>query len=185
MQTVSAPSGTGLPGTIDEIGYIINADQHTAIIKAYVENPGTHIRAGQYVSVTVKIPPPDDVVEIPADAVIDDGKQTFVLVQPNPAGHHVTTRRVEVKRRLDGKVHVRSSPIPKKEQLTAAEAEQGLLPKEPLRAGEHVLVRGAPESVDNRLNTLERKLDQVLEALKALSPHAARKSELRETDAPR
>ena len=133
VQTMSTPSGTGLPGTIDEIGQIFNPNQHTAIIKGYVENPGQHIRTGQYVSVTVKIPPPDDVVEIPADALIDDGKQTLVLVQPDPAGHQVTSRRVEVKRRLDGKVLVRSSPIPKKEQLTAAEAEQGLLPREPLR----------------------------------------------------
>ena len=185
VQTMSTPSGTGLPGTIDEIGQIFNPNQHTAIIKGYVENPGQHIRTGQYVSVTVKIPPPDDVVEIPADALIDDGKQTLVLVQPDPAGHQVTSRRVEVKRRLDGKVLVRSSPIPKKEQLTAAEAEQGLLPREPLRAGEHVLVRGAPASVENRLNAVERKLDQVLEALGHSSRRAATKADLHEPDAPK
>ena len=37
---------TGLTGTIDEIGYIIDPNQHTAIIKGYVENPGKHIRGG-------------------------------------------------------------------------------------------------------------------------------------------
>ena len=83
VQTVSAPSGTGLPGTIDEISYIIDPNQHTAIIKGYVENPGKHIRAGQYVSVTVNIPPPADVVEIPVDALVDDGRQSVVFVQPD------------------------------------------------------------------------------------------------------
>jgi len=90
-----------------------------------------------------------------------------------------------VTQRLDGKVFVRSSPIPKEEQLTAAEAEQGLLPKEPLRRGERVLVRGAPESVENRLSALERKLDQVLEALGALRRPAATRSDLHERAAPK
>ena len=66
MQTVGAGSAAGLSGTIDEISYIIDPNQHTAVIKGYVENPGKHIRAGQYVTATVNIPPPDDVVEIPS-----------------------------------------------------------------------------------------------------------------------
>ena len=59
MRTVGAASAAGLPGTIDEIGYMIDPNQHTAVIKGYVENPGQRIRAGQYVSATVNIPPPD------------------------------------------------------------------------------------------------------------------------------
>jgi len=185
VRTVGAASATGLSGPIAEISYVIAPNQHTAVIKGYVENPGRRIRAGQYVTVTVNIRPPDDVVEIPADALVDDGKQSLVLVQPDPAKHQFTMRRVEVTQRLDGKVFVRSSPIPKEEQLTAVEAEQGLLPKEPLRRGERVLVRGAPESVENRLSALERKLDQVLEALGALSRPAATKSDLHEKAAPK
>src|SRR5271157_5339409 len=65
MRTVGASTATGLAGTIDEIGYLIDPNQHTAIIKGYVENPGERIRGGQFVSATVNIPPPDDVVEIP------------------------------------------------------------------------------------------------------------------------
>ena len=47
--TVGAGSAKGLAGTIDEIGYMIDPNQHTAIIKGYVDNPGKRIRAGQYV----------------------------------------------------------------------------------------------------------------------------------------
>ena len=145
VRTVGTDSVTGLPGTIDEIGYLIDPNQHTAVIKGYVENPGQRIRAGQYVSATVNIPPPDGVVEIPTDAMVDDGMQSLVFVQPDPAAHQFTMRRVHVTHRFDRSVFVRDTPLPKEEQLTAKEAEEGLLPKAPLRSGERVLLSGAVE----------------------------------------
>ena len=53
VRTVGASSATGLPGTIDEIGYLIDPNQHTAVIKGYVANPEKRLRAGQFVSATV------------------------------------------------------------------------------------------------------------------------------------
>jgi cobalt-zinc-cadmium efflux system membrane fusion protein len=143
--TVGAGSPKGLSGTIDEIGYLIDPNQHTAVIKGYVNNPAGHIRAGQYVSATVNIPPPSDVVEIPDDALVDDGRQSLVFVQPDPAKHQFSMRRVQVTHRFADSVFVRKTPIPKEEQLTALEAEEGLLPKEPLRPGERVLTAGSVE----------------------------------------
>jgi cobalt-zinc-cadmium efflux system membrane fusion protein len=145
VRTVGASSATGLPGTIDEVGYVIDPNQHTAVIKGYVENPGRRLRAGQYVTASVNFPPPNDVVEIPTDALVDDGLQSVVFVQPDPAVHQYTMRRVHVTHYLDRTVFVRSSPIPKEEQLTAREAEEGLLPKEALRPGERVLLSGSVE----------------------------------------
>jgi cobalt-zinc-cadmium efflux system membrane fusion protein len=145
VRTVGAGSDSGLPGTIDEIGYIIDPNQHTAIIKGYVDNPGKQIRAGQYVSATVKIPPPEGVVEIPADAVVDDGLQSLVFVQPKANVHRFTMRRVQVTHKFENSVFVRKTPIPKEERLTAREAEEGLLPKEPLLADELVLLSGTVE----------------------------------------
>jgi cobalt-zinc-cadmium efflux system membrane fusion protein len=142
---VGVGSATGLPGSIDEIGYVIDPNQHTAVIKGYVENPGRRIRAGQYVTATVNIPPPGEVVEIPTDALVDDGLQSVVFVQPDAAIPQFTMRRVYVTHRFERTVFVRSSPIPKDEQLTAREAEEGFLPKEALRAGERVLLSGALE----------------------------------------
>jgi hypothetical protein len=80
---------------------------------------------------------------------------------------------------------VRSTPIPKEEQLTPTEAEQGLLPKEHLRLGEHVLLGRPSESVDKRLSALERKVDQILEALGAMRRPEATKPHLHERDAPK
>ncbi len=145
VRTVGAGSATGLAGAIEEISYIIDPNQHTAVVKGYVENPGKHIRGGQYVTATVKIPPPDDVVEIPVDALVDDGRQSLVFVQPDAAKHQFTMRRVHVTHRFDRTVFVQDTPIPKEEQLTPSEAEEGLLPKEPLRPGERVLLAGSLE----------------------------------------
>jgi cobalt-zinc-cadmium efflux system membrane fusion protein len=168
VRTAGAEPAMEFHGTIEEIGYLIDPNQHTAVVKGYVDNQAGRLRAGQYITVTVSLPPPDDVVEIPAESLVDDGKQTFVFVQPDPAKYEFSMRRVQVIHRLDGRIQVRSSPIPKEEQLTADEAKSGLLPKEPLRLGERVLLWQASPSVETRLSTLERKLDQVLEALGSL-----------------
>jgi cobalt-zinc-cadmium efflux system membrane fusion protein len=145
VRTVSAPPDTGLRGTIAEIGYMIDPNQHTAVIKGYVENPGQRIRGGQYITAKVSIPPPGDVVEVPTDALLEDGLQSVVFVQPVAAVHRFTMRRVQVTHRFDRSVFVRSSPIPKEERLTTLEAEEGLLPKEALRPGDRVLLSGSVE----------------------------------------
>jgi membrane fusion protein, heavy metal efflux system len=145
VQTVGTTSAAGLPGTIDEIGYVIDPNQHTAIVKGYVDNPGRHIRAGQYVAATVQIPPPAGVVEIAVDALVDDGRQSLVFVQPDAAKHQFTMRRVHVTHRFDHTVFVRSAEFPKEDQLTTLEAEEGLLPKEPLKPGDRVLLAGPVE----------------------------------------
>ena len=108
--------------------------------------PDSVLRGGQTVSATVRIPPPPGVVEIPIDALVDDGKQSLVFVQAADAAKpQYTMRRVQVTHRFDQRVFVRSTPIPKAEQMTAQETEEGLLPKEPLHPGERVLQTGAGE----------------------------------------
>jgi cobalt-zinc-cadmium efflux system membrane fusion protein len=159
VRTVGAASATGVAGAIEEIGYIIDPNQHTAVIKGYVDNPGEVFRAGQFVSCTVKIPPPVDVVEIPVDALVDDGKQAVVFVQADAAKEHYTMRRVHVTQRFERTVFIRSTPLPKEEQLTAAEAEESLLPKEPLRPGERVLQSGVGE-LKAALSNLESQPEQ-------------------------
>jgi cobalt-zinc-cadmium efflux system membrane fusion protein len=54
-------------------------------------------------------------------------------------------RRVELTHRFEKVAFVRSTDIPEERRLTREEKEQGLLPREPLRPGERVLLRGAVE----------------------------------------
>jgi cobalt-zinc-cadmium efflux system membrane fusion protein len=145
VQTVGATSVSGLKGRIAEIGYLIDPYQHTAIIKGYIDNPKELIRAGQFVSCTIQIPPPPDVVEVPSDAVVEDGKYAVVFVQSDPAKHVYTMRRVQLTHRFEKTVFVRSKPFTKEQQLTAEESELGMLPLEPLRPGERILRTGVGE----------------------------------------
>jgi cobalt-zinc-cadmium efflux system membrane fusion protein len=146
VHTVGAP-GAGLSGPINDIGYLIDPNQHTAVVKGYVDNPGARIRGTQFVTATVKLPPPDDVVEIPDDAVVDDGRQSLVFVQPDPHKNpnRFVMRRVQVTHRFADSMFVLKRPIPKEEQLTTLEAEEGLLPNEPLLPGDRVLTAGSVE----------------------------------------
>jgi cobalt-zinc-cadmium efflux system membrane fusion protein len=164
VHTAFAPP-EGIPGSIDEISYLIDPNQHTAIIKGYIDNPGDRIRGTQFATATVNIPPPRDVVEVPEDAVIEDGKQSVVFVQPDAAKREFAMRRVEVTHRFDSTMYVRATPIPKDAQLTDQEADEGLLPKEPLRPGERVLVAGAMElkrvAMDLESRPKEKPTDQL------------------------
>jgi cobalt-zinc-cadmium efflux system membrane fusion protein len=145
VQTVGANSISGLKGQIEEIGYLIDPNQHTAVIKGYIDNPKEQIRSGQFVSCTIQIPPPKDVVEVPIDAVVEDGKYAVVFVQTDPVQHHYTMRRVQLTHRFEKTAFVRSKPFDKSEQLTAEEQEMGMLPLGPLRPGERILRSGVGE----------------------------------------
>jgi cobalt-zinc-cadmium efflux system membrane fusion protein len=137
--TVKTVGSDPIPGFIDDIGYLIDPMQHTAVVKGHIDNKEGKLRGGQFVSATVELPPPPDVVEVPVDAVVEDGQQCVVFVQTDPANHYYTMRRVELTHRFDKTVFVRSKAFAKSEQPTAEEQALGILPKEPLRPGERIL----------------------------------------------
>src|SRR5262249_45324660 len=134
-----------IEGTIDEIGYLIDPNQHVGIVKGYVPNPERRLRGGQFVTVTIPLPPPDDVVEIPTSALVDDGRQCVVFVRPDPKKEHFTMRRVLVTHRLDDTVWVRSKVTKAQQKLSPEDEEQGLLVPEPLLPGEQVILSGVLE----------------------------------------
>lgn len=151
VRTVGQLGKEGAEGRIDDISYLIDPNQHTAVIKGHIENPADpdnpdgRIRAGQFVTATVQLPPPPDVVEVPSDAVVDDGRQSVVFVETDAQKHLYTMRRVELTQRFDKTVFVRSKPFDKKDQLSAEDEEMGLLPKEPLAKGTRILQTGVGE----------------------------------------
>jgi cobalt-zinc-cadmium efflux system membrane fusion protein len=144
VKTVGATAAMELPGPIEEIGYLIDPNQHTAVIKGYIDNPRELIRSGQFVSCTVRIPPPKGVVEIPLDALVEDGQTCVVFVQNNPKKPHYTMRRVQVLHRFEKVAFVRSTPFADGEKHLPQE-ESGLQPMEPLRPGERILTTGVGE----------------------------------------
>jgi cobalt-zinc-cadmium efflux system membrane fusion protein len=146
-QQGGAESPAGIEGPIDEISYLIDVNQHNAVVKGHIDNPGGRLRAGQFVSCTVQLPPPPpgDVVEIPMSAIVDDGRQCVVFVQPDASKPHFTMRRVEITHRFDRTAFVRSKLPQGRPALTAEEKAEGLLPREPLKEGDRVLTTGVLE----------------------------------------
>jgi cobalt-zinc-cadmium efflux system membrane fusion protein len=151
IHTAGAPP-EGIAGVISDISYVIDVNQHAAVAKGYVPSPGKVLRGGQYMTATVQLPPPKNVVEIPADALADDGKQAVVFVQADPNRPGVyTMRRVEIVQRLERSVLVRSrlfdaggEPV---DELppTPQEKDDGLLPRHVLKPGDRVITAGVLE----------------------------------------
>jgi cobalt-zinc-cadmium efflux system membrane fusion protein len=144
LQTVGVGTDP-IEGRIEEIGYILDANQHTAVVKGYIDNPEGRLRAGQFVTATVNLPPPPDVVEVPLTALAEDGRQSFVFVQPDPKKPHYTMRRVLVTLRFETTAFVRSRLTPAQQKLTSEEAALGIEPCQPLKPGERIITNGVLE----------------------------------------
>jgi cobalt-zinc-cadmium efflux system membrane fusion protein len=144
VQTVGSPP---MVGSIDDISYIIDPNQHTAVVKGHIDNPKEVLRAGQFISATVELSLPENVVEVPIDAVSEDGQQAVVFVQTDPKNHpeHFTLRRVQLEARFAETAFVRSKPFGESEQPTKKEQQEGILPKEPLIRGALILQTGVGE----------------------------------------
>jgi cobalt-zinc-cadmium efflux system membrane fusion protein len=155
LQTVGAPA---TEGTIDEISYILDPNLHTAVVKGYIGNQQGKLRAGQFVTATVELPPPPDVVEVPLTGLVEDGRQSFVFVQPDPGKQEFTLRRVKVTHRFDKVAFVRSKLTPEEEKLTPDEKARGFLPLQPLAPGERYLPSGVLElrsALEDKLSKLQ------------------------------
>lgn len=130
---------------IDDISYMIDVNQHSAVVKGTIPNLDRSLRAGQFVTATIALPAPEDVVEIPISALVDDGRQCVVFVQADAKKQHYTMRRVEVTHRFEKTAFVRSKLSPKEQQLSKQDKDSGLLPLSPLVKGEVVLTAGVLE----------------------------------------
>ena len=105
---------------------------------------------------TIPLDPPDDVVEIDVNALIEEGRQSLVWVQTDAGKSQYTLRRVRVTQRFDKTVYVQSKLDAKNDALTPEEKEQGLLPLQELHPGDKVLRSGVLEL---RQELMDREAD--------------------------
>ena len=164
--TVRTVGAEPIAGFVDDIGYLIDPNQHTAVVRGHIPNPDGLLRAGQFVTATVELLPPRDVVEVPIGALVEDGKDSIVFVQADPKKPIYTMRRVQVTNRFERTAYVRSVPIAKRDEEQPAEEDgQPSAPAEPFRAGERVLTTGALElktALENKLRkpSIRRATDE-------------------------
>ena len=108
---ISLPSqpGVSYPGTLDDIGPIIDPNQHTALLKGFVDNSRGELRVGQFVTANIKIPPAANELEIPTSALVEDGHDSVVFVQVPNEKNEFQRRKVTVLRRYQDVVYVLSN----------------------------------------------------------------------------
>lgn len=123
ISVTSQPERT-YPGVLERIGVVIDPVQHTALVSGHVQNSDGRLRAGQFVTATLELPPPEGELELPATAVVEDGRQSLVFVRSGSSPHHYLRTEVAVVRRFRDRVYVRA-------------ADSGL------RAGDEVVTSGA------------------------------------------
>ena len=151
--TISVQSDTGLPplaGRFEQIGRVIDPNEHAALVTGWVDNRASRLRVGQFITARVELPVPKGEVAIPSSALVEEGQRQFVFVQPEPAKSEYVRRPIAVSRR-DGKtVFVWSEPA-------AAQRRAGA---QALRAGERVVCAGVVQ------------LAEALRGLEAAAPKA-------------
>jgi cobalt-zinc-cadmium efflux system membrane fusion protein len=109
---------------VERVGYIVDPNQHTTPVLGLVYNqlpngqPGD-LRVGQFITATVDLEPPRQVVALPTSALDEDGQESVIFVQPDRSRPVYRLRRVAVTQRAGNAVYVRKTP-------TAEEKKRGL-----------------------------------------------------------
>lgn len=132
----SDPQEALCAGAIETIGSIIDPIQHTAPVMGRVANPDGRLRVGEFIVATVEVPPPTDAVEIPIDALVEDGRESIVFIQPDPARTEYDLCPIQVIRRFEDRAYVQGRP---------PHSGRNTSDPWPLRAGDYVVVSGAVE----------------------------------------
>jgi len=120
---------------IQQIGLVVDPTQHTAPIMGLVDNADGRLDVGQFVTATVDLLAPPNVVALPNSALEEDGSESVIFVQPDPSKPRYVLRRVSVAMRLRDIVYVRSA-------LTESNRNKGLQTVQP---GEYVVTEGVLE----------------------------------------
>jgi cobalt-zinc-cadmium efflux system membrane fusion protein len=110
------PTAPPLVGTIDVIGYVIDPNQHTAVVMGQVDNPEGRLRSGQFITAIVDLPPSPGEVALPTPALVEDGVTSVVFVQPDLDKPVFTQQQVAVARRGREVIHLRSHLRPEEEK---------------------------------------------------------------------
>jgi len=104
--TLPSQPGAEFRGTLDQVRPVIDPVQHTAVAVGRVANPDGRLKVGQFVTARVELPPATGEVELPAAAVVEDGKDSLVFVRPDSSALRFVRRPVQVRRRFADVIYV-------------------------------------------------------------------------------
>jgi cobalt-zinc-cadmium efflux system membrane fusion protein len=139
------PNQPPLELPVTQMGPSLEPNQYTPMLLGYLPNRERRYLVGQFVTATIFVPPPEDTVEIPTDALNQYEGQQFVIVQHPERKNEFFLRRVVLVSNSGGVSLVRSKLTAEDEELSKQEVAQGRRPLEPLRLGERTITRGVVE----------------------------------------
>jgi len=119
-----AQPGVTHTGELQQIGAVIDPNQHTVLVMGMVKNDQGHLRIGQFVTVKVALPARADELLLPAEALVEDGKESVIFVKDATQPLHFDRRTVHVIRRTREHVVLRNTA-------------------DGLQAGQQIVTRGA------------------------------------------
>jgi cobalt-zinc-cadmium efflux system membrane fusion protein len=133
IQLRADPDAKPVTGTIEKIGEVIDPNTHTALLFGYIDNKDGSLRAGQFITATILMPPSPNELAVPTTALVGMDGRNYVFVQPDSTKPRFALRRVEVVRETSDWIYVR---------LAAGPGGQGKGPPL-LRPGERVVAAGS------------------------------------------
>jgi cobalt-zinc-cadmium efflux system membrane fusion protein len=134
---------------VDRFSASIDPNQHTALVFGQVDNVGEKL-VGQFVTATVQLPVPPNTVAVPTSALVEDGDESVVFVQPDPAQTRYSMRRVLVVQRMARMAYLRTG-------LTKEEKDRGL---QEVHVGELVVTQRALALTDELRDLLDKKKNE-------------------------
>jgi len=135
--TLDAWPGETFSGTITETAPVVDPTSRTMEVKVGVENRGSRLKAGMFAKVRIITEEHDNIVKLPASALIQRFGESYVFVA-EPYGDSLSARKRTVKPGIliDGVLEI----------------------QEGLAAGEEVIIRGQSLLEDgSRVNVIDRQ----------------------------
>jgi cobalt-zinc-cadmium efflux system membrane fusion protein len=128
-----------------QIAPSLEPNQHTPMVMGYLDNKENKYLIGQFLTATIYVPPDQNTVEIPTEALNEVEGQALVFVQPDPQKYEYVLRRVAVVRRFKDVTFVRTELTDEDKKVSEAEVKARRRPIQPLKEGERVITRGVVE----------------------------------------
>jgi cobalt-zinc-cadmium efflux system membrane fusion protein len=124
----------------------LDPNNYTPMLVGYLNDPDRKHIVGQFVTATILVPPPEDTVEVPTDAINQYEGQNYVFVQDPQRKDQFFLRRIALVSDSGGKSLVRSKLTPEDKKLSDLDAgKPGRRAIEPLQPGERVITKGVVE----------------------------------------
>jgi cobalt-zinc-cadmium efflux system membrane fusion protein len=130
---------------VTQISPSLEPNQHTPMLIGYLDNAEGKYLIGQFITATIYVPPPENTVEIPTDAINHLNGQELVFIENPEAKDEFLIRRIAIVQSFKDVSLVRSQLTAEEKILSKIEESKGRYPISELKPGDRVITRGVVE----------------------------------------